>query len=304
MFLWAHNIIIGFEGTNVDHPCVKKMLRYARENKIKGVILFKRNIYNHGQLKKLTHAFKEAKSDIEIAVDEEGKITAFKGVSRLFPLVGPVPSAFQMAQNHTPKQAYTLYRRYAHRLKELGITMVFGPVVDLHSEDCPVIGKYERAFSSDPKKVIQYAKTFIQAFKDEGIKTVVKHYPGHGLSCLDTHSEITNVTNTWQKKEAIPFQALSKDTPYIMMAHIIDDNVDKDVEASLSQKHYDTAKALGYTYLVTDDLHMGAVQIRHQPIIETMRRALKMGAIVIASNMPKASPTFVFTPDFDIPDKL
>ncbi|USO02019.1 MAG: glycoside hydrolase family 3 protein [Alphaproteobacteria bacterium] len=304
MFLFAHNLIIGFEGTNTEHACVKKMLNYAKQNKIKGVIIFRRNIYNYGQLKRLTQAFKQAKPDIEIASDEEGCWAPFKGVSRLYKLVGPVPSALQMAKNHTPEEAYKIYRKYAQRLKNLGITMVFGPVADLHSDTCPAIGKYERAFSSDPKKVIAYAKSFIRAFKDEGIKTVVKHYPGHGLSCLDTHAETTNVTQTWQKKEAIPFRALSKYTPYVMMAHIIDDKVDKDVETSLSAKHYANARAMGYKHLITDDLHMGGVQIRHQPIIEAIRKALAMGAIVIASNMPKSAPNFKFEPDFDLPDKL
>jgi len=304
MFLFAHNLIIGFDGTHTENPCVKKMLEYAKQNKIKGVILFKRNIYNHGQLKRLTKAFKEAKPGIEIAVDEEGKRTAFKGVSRLYPLVGPVPTAFEMGQKYTPQKAYKIYRKYARRIKELGITMVFGPVIDLYAKESPVIAKYERAYSANPQKVIQYAKVFIQAFKDEGIKTVVKHYPGHGSAQIDTHYDLTNVTNTWQKKEAIPFKALAKYTPYVMIAHIIDDNVDEDVEASLSHKHYNNAKALGYKHIITDDLHMGSVQIRHQPINDTIKKALDMGAMVIASNMPKASPTFTFEPDFDLPDKL
>ena len=36
MFLLAaHNLIIGFDGTTPDHPCVKKMLDYAKKGKIK-----------------------------------------------------------------------------------------------------------------------------------------------------------------------------------------------------------------------------------------------------------------------------
>ena len=302
--LFAHNLIIGFEGTKPEDLCVQKMLRYAKLRKIKGVILFTRNIENAEQLKTLTKAFKKANPKLEITSDEEGRFAPFDGVSRLHSLVGSVKSAYRMAQTESVKGAYLIYRDYARKLKVLGITMVFGPCIDLYAPQSPVIAKYNRAYSENPEIVVEYARAFIKAFRDEGIKTVVKHYPGHGLAKIDTHKDITNVTETFQNKELIPFQKLSKDTPYIMMAHIIDDNVDPKTEASLSLKHYANARKMGYTKLITDDLHMGAVQIRHQPINKAIKKALKMGAIVIASNMPKASPTFTFTPDFDLPDKL
>lgn len=297
MFLYAYNIIIGFEGLDPENRYAKKMIYYARLNKIKGIILFRRNIYNHGQVKNLIKAFKAVKPDIEVTVDEEGG-----KVSRLFNLVGPVPTAFKMAHEYSPKKAYKIYRRYAHRLKELGITMVFGPVIDLHSNDSPVIGQLERAYSSNPYKVIHYAKIFIKAFKDEGVKTVVKHYPGHGLALLDTHKAITNVTQTFQQKELIPFKKLSKYTPYVMMSHIIDDKIDSGIPASISKQHFDNAKQNGYTQLITDDLHMGSIQAQFTAP-KAIVKALNLGGTIIASNMPKACPGIKFKPDHDLPGR-
>lgn len=298
----VQKLIVGFEGTDPEHPCVQKMIRYGKEGKITGVILFARNIYNHGQLKNLTKALKEA--GLEVCSDEEGKRTAFKGVSRLYKLVGPVPTAYQMARSYSPQQAYVFYRNYARRLKELGITMVFGPVLDLHCSQSQVIAKYERAYSKNPYTVCRYAKVFIKAFADEGIKTVVKHYPGHGLVAQDTHYEITNITKTYQFKESIPFRRMARYTPYVMMGHLIDDTIDPNREASLSSIHYEKVYKMGYRFIITDDMDMGAMQLKYQPIQCAIKKALHHGATVIVSNMPKAIRGFFVTPDFDLPEKL
>src|SRR5208283_1256590 len=74
---------------------------------------------------------------LAVSVDEEGG-----RVSRLKSLIGPAPSARQLAQTQSPDQVYNFELDRGRKMRNLGITIDFAPVVDVVSDapDDSVIG--------------------------------------------------------------------------------------------------------------------------------------------------------------------
>ena len=77
----------------------------------------------------------------------------------------------------------------------MGININTTPVLDLRFKGTSnVIG--DRSFSNNPKIVSKIGDYCIKYFQQNGIGTVIKHIPGHGLAKVDSH----NYTPTVIKK--------------------------------------------------------------------------------------------------------
>ena len=74
----------------------------------------------------------------------------------------------------------------SYLLKSLGININTSPVLDLRIKGASnVIGN--RSFSNNPKIVSKIGDYCINYFHQNGIGTVIKHIPGHGLAKVDSH---------------------------------------------------------------------------------------------------------------------
>src|ERR1700733_14578359 len=119
---------------------------------------------------------------VAVSVDEEGG-----RVSRLSSLIERSPSARVLAQTHTPDEVYGIARDRGRRMRGLGITIDFAPVVDVtNAPDDTVIG--DRSFGSDPAVVTQYAGAYARGLRDAGGLPGLKHFPGHGHGSGDSHT--------------------------------------------------------------------------------------------------------------------
>src|SRR6185312_11483199 len=100
----------------------------------------------------------------------------------------------------------------------------YAPSLDLAiNPENTVIVKRERSFSADPEVVSRQALLCIQAHHENNVKTILKHFPGHGSSTGDSHVGIVDVSNSWDFKELFPYYTLLKsgNCDAIMTAHII-----------------------------------------------------------------------------------
>jgi len=95
---------------------------------------------------------------------------------------------------------------------------------------------------------------------------VVKHFPGHGDTAVDSHVGLPAVDKTVEELEAmelLPFRAAIEDgAPAVMVGHILMTRLDETRPASLSPAVVDglLRETLGFDGVVfTDDLTMGAV---------------------------------------------
>ncbi len=232
-----------------------------------GLILFEKNIAkteSYVQLKKLISDLKShASMPLIISIDEEGG-----KVHRLKEKYGFVrmPSAAYMGRLNNLDSTYFYYNRLAAELKDLGINFNFAPVVDLAINiENKVIFKFDRSFSVSPSAVSKHAIACIKAHHNNGVQTILKHFPGHGSSTSDSHLGIVDVSNTWQKEELLPYHTILKKgyCDAIMTAHIINRNWDTAfLPATLSQKVIGQMlrSDLGYKGVVfSDDMQMNAI---------------------------------------------
>ena len=214
-------IMVGFNGASTKDAAFRAMLSDAGYERFGGVMLLGRNVTSKAQLKASIKAIKEKSPKIFIAIDEEGgNVSRMKDKS----FDGPYPSA------------YDLYSKMAINLKECGINLNFAPVVDLHDENSPIIAAKQRAFSEYASKVVIYADAFMDAFKEQGILTTLKHFPGHGSSKEDSHKNKSEVTLS--KDALLPYKdAISTGrAQIIMVGHLFVKGIDEDNPATLSKK--------------------------------------------------------------------
>ncbi len=221
---------------------------------------------------------------LAVSVDEEGG-----RVSRLQSLIGPAPSARQLAQTQTVQQVHDLAADRGKKMRELGITIDFAPVVDVtDAPDASVIG--DRSFGSDPETVTRYAGAYAQGLRDAGLLPVLKHFPGHGHGSGDSHTGgvVTPPLSDLQTSDLVPYRALVSAAPVaVMVGHLQVPGLTGDVPASLSPEAVRLLRTgTGYGAppftgpVFSDDLSsMAAISDRYG-VSEAVLRALLAGTDV------------------------
>lgn len=251
-------IITGFNGSEYNDD----MDRLINEYKVGGVILFARNIEDSNQMIDLTRALQENNNNLPlfISIDEEGG-----RVSRLPDDVEKFPSAFTIGLINNQQTAYENGKEIGYTLKRLGINLDYAPVLDIYSnENNTVIG--DRAFSTEESIVSTMGIATMEGIEDSDIIPVVKHFPGHGDTEVDSHYGLPIVYKTLEELrnfEFIPFvKAIESGCDVIMVSHIILNEVDSSNPASLSKIVISDLlrKDMGFDKVViTDDMSMGAI---------------------------------------------
>ncbi len=288
-------LMVSFSGTSSSDKAVSDALELANNGLISGVIFYAGNVKNPVQVKELTNAFNSTKGVLPlfVAIDQEGG-----KVQRLRTKNGhkSYPSARSFGLKGSLEKAYESYFEMACMLNFAGFNLNFGPVADLHSNKSAIIGKLDRAYSSDPSQVIAFASSFVQAHRDCGIITSLKHFPGHGNALKDSHKGFVDVTADWTTEELLVFEALiaSDYADMMMIAHVFHRGLDPDHPASLSNKIVDGLLRKRNNYdgvAVTDDLGMGAIK-DHYSFKEKILKAIEAGndlLLIGASQKEKGS---------------
>jgi beta-N-acetylhexosaminidase len=295
-------LVVGFPGTRAGEDWPNRMAKWVESGQVGGTILFGNNVVSADQLKALVKSIIPLNGQQRpfVGVDQEGGL-----IQRLPPAKGflGLPSAQEIGQLD-PVVAAALFKNSAHELSSFGININFGPVVDLNVNPMnPAIGRLERSFGTDPAKVVSYAREFIDAHKQAGVLTSIKHFPGHGSAKEDPHeAAIVDISKTWSEKELIPFRELIADNSaqMVMVGHLIHPRFsDGNLPASLSKKAIDGVlrTELGFHGLVvTDDLDMGAIRDRYS-VEQAAVLAIGAGAdlIIVANNK---------LPDPQLPERI
>lgn len=279
-------LLLGFRGTTAaDATCLADI----RERHLGGVVVFAkdvpsgggtRNVESPDQLAALCAALQaEAERPLLITTDQEGGRVARLGPDHGFPTT---PSAADLGAGD-PAATREAAAAMARTLRAAGITLNLAPVVDVNTNPAnPIIGALDRSFSADPAVVTAQAEAFVRGHHDVGILTTLKHFPGHGSSTGDTHAGLVDVTDTWQSLELDPYRALVRDglADAVMVAHVINGQIDPDRPASLSALTIDglLRDDIGFDgVVVSDDLQMGAIT-QQWGFEDALRLAVQAGA--------------------------
>ncbi len=272
-------MVIAFEGTTVT-PAAAQMVR---DYHVGGVILFQQNLQDAAQVRSLTAGLQaQAKVPLLIGVDQEGG-----PVIRVTQGVTIFPSEMAIGATFSPDVAGAVAGETAHELRDLGINVNFGPVVDVNSNPKnPVIGV--RSYGADPTQVSKLATAAIATSHQAGVLAVAKHFPGHGDAEVDSHRELPLIgreLSQLQQTELPPFQAaIAAGVDGVMTAHVLMPALEPDPKksATLSQPVLTYLREkLGFTGLiVTDDLEMGAI-VNDYGTAEAAKLAFQAGADVL-----------------------
>ena len=249
-----------------------------------GLILFKRNVLDAEQLRRLIGDFREicGRDDAPVLIDQEGG-----RVQRLGPPFWPsYPSASRFGRIndlHQRREAIRLGARLiAHDLLALGVTVDCLPVLDVPIAGAnAVIG--DRAYGFDAASVAVGGRAAAEGLLAGGVLPVIKHVPGHGRAAADSHLALPHVGASRAELEAqdfLPFRMLS-DMPLAMTAHIVFSEIDAHNPATLSRSVFKKIirGGIGYDGLVmSDDLSMRALS---GSFAERTRRAYRAGCDVV-----------------------
>ena len=264
-------LVAGIEGTQLGQDAVQAVQDYQ----VGGVILFGRNVESAWQLAELTNGLKDLNGDytpLFLCVDQEGG-----RVDRMPPEVERTPGAWSVGQTLDTEGVGAAYGALlAEECAAFGFNMDFAPSLDIWSNpDNTVIG--DRAFGNDWEWTAFFGMSAVESMEEQGgVIPVVKHFPGHGDTSVDSHVALPVVDKSleelWQS-ELVPFNmTLNQEdyfgaqagpsAPAVMVAHILLSQVDPDYPASLSHRVVTglLREEMGFDGVVcTDDLTMGAV---------------------------------------------
>ena len=252
-----------------------------------GAILFARNISSPPQIHELCRAFRECLDDPDapIFIDQEGgRVQRIKPPNvRAYPAGAVYGEIYRQDVVSGVEAARLGAKLIGLDLVSLGITGNCLPLLDMPSDDSdPVVG--DRAYGRDVDTVATIGTAVIGGLASAGVLPVMKHLPGHGRACVDSHKALPVVdcdVETLDATDFVPFRLNARRAPLAMSAHIIFSAVDDENPATLSAEVIDKIirGRIGYSgALMTDDISMGALS---GSLAERTRRAIEAGCDLV-----------------------
>ncbi len=254
--------LLGFEGTEL-----RAELRSLLTAGLAGVAIFPRNFTSLAGLRSLTAKIRAAAGPpVLIGIDQEG--------GRRFSLPEPFtqwPSAAELGTLDDAELVEQVARAMARELRAVGCNLNFAPMLDLAiNPDSPVTA--QRSFGADPRQVARLGAAVIRGLAAEGVLACAKHFPGHGDTQVNPHTDLPVFEGTrerLQQIDLVPFaEAIHAGVPVMMTAHILLPQIDADRPASLSRKILAGLLRQELRFegaVLADDLEMGALSRRRTP---------------------------------------
>ncbi|MGC2164889.1 MAG: beta-N-acetylhexosaminidase [Gallionella sp.] len=272
-----------------------------------GVILFSRNYQSPSQLAELVSAIHAARTpSLLVAVDHEGgRVQRFRdGFTRIPPMreLGRIWDDHPQRARHLAEQTgYVL----AAELRACGVDFSFTPVLDVDHGTSTVIG--DRAFHGDIQAIGELSHSLLIGLRHGGMRTVGKHFPGHGYVRADSHLDIPRDDREFvdiDMCDLVPFRQLVKcGLTAIMPAHVIYSRVDS-LPAGFSEIWLKQIlrNRLGFEGCIfSDDLSMEGASVAGG-IVSRAKAALNAGCdMVLVCNRPDLADELLHELDWEMP---
>lgn len=235
-----------------------------------GIIYFEQNILSPDQLSGMSQNIQKYSMERTgvpafISSDEEGgRVARLAGNEAMgIENVGPMRT---VGNSGDTDKAYQVGRTIGTYLQKNGINLDFAPVADVDTDsNQSVVG--DRAFGSNSQLVAKMAASKVKGLKESGVSPVLKHFPGHGATKGDSHTDYAYTGKTIEEMrecELIPFkEGIKAGCSFVMVGHISAPNIIGDNTPSSMSKEMITnilRGELGFKgIVVTDALNMGAI---------------------------------------------
>ncbi len=278
----------------VRYPDDKTATDIQKKYQFGGYIFFEKDFSNKSKqdVKDMINRVQDvSKIPILTAVDEEGG-----SVVRISTNEALVSEKFKSPSELYKEGGFALIRQdtinKSNLLSSLGLNLNLAPVVDVSTSSEDYI--FERSIQEDTIVTSEYAKTVIEASKENTVSYVLKHFPGYGNNS-DTHMGEVIDNRSYQsivENDLPPFiSGIESGAEAILISHNIVTNIDKDYPASLSLKIHDLLRdELKFTgIIIADNLDMEAIE----DIEEATIRAIEVGNNLIITTDYQTSVTAV-----------
>ena len=250
------------------------------------LVLFTSNTGTPAAVTRLTNGYQQVMRDIGapplfISIDQEGGL-----VQRLTEgfTVWPAPLVITASG-----MAETIGATVGTELAAVGINMNLAPVADLETNRAnPIIRR--RSFGTDPQLVGEATAAYAQGSRGVGVLATLKHFPGHGDTDKDSHTELPIVTHDRARLDAVEIAAfriaIEGGAEAVMLAHIWFPALEPEPElpASLSPRVVTglLREELGFEGIImTDALDMDSIDTRYS-YEEAAVRAVNAGVDLLA----------------------
>ena len=285
----GQRLAAGFQG--LEPP--KEFLRLIKEYKVGNIILFRRNIQDGPQLKKLCATLRKVVEEETgvtpfITIDQEGGV-----VTRLPESEVNIPGAMAVAATGNPRNAYDMGLLTAQELRSYGVDFDLAPVMDINcNPDNPVIGV--RSYGDTPERVAEYGSQMVRGLLDGGVYCSLKHFPGHGDTAVDSHLGLPCIDRSFDElmqRELKPFIAgIEAGAPAVMTTHILFPQIEPEhIPATMSRRIMTglLREKLGFGgIIISDCMEMDAIK-KFYGTVNGVLAAMKAGVdLVFVSQTP------------------
>ena len=254
-------IIIGMDSNYITDRIKTMITKY----KIGGIILYRKNFNSYEKMLELIQQLKELNKSnripLFIAIDQEGG-----RVNRMPQEIVNLPPANKIASLQDEDLVKKSAELTGELLKKSGFNLNFAPVLDLKNfSNTHAIG--DRCFGNDKETVAKYGITAMKAMQEQGIISVIKHFPGHGATTKDSHYFLPIIDKKFkdlENEDMYPFeQAINNGADCLLVGHLLIKHITGFYPASLSRKFIAKHIRKEYKYnglIFTDDLKMKAIK--------------------------------------------
>lgn len=214
-----------------------------------------------------------------IAVDHEGGLVqrlSGEGFTKL-------DSWQKVVTDYSSAQQKAVFNQSARELGAVGINMVFAPVIDLASNSAVL----KTRATDDVEKVYLAASNFIVSYSQNGLMSVIKHFPGIGSISKDPHSAVSTITLSKDDTEIFSKILDKYNNIGVMTTHVrLKDKLSGQV-CSLSEECLgEFLKSYPSVLLFTDDLSMQAAlsngdSLQEKSLSQVAIEAIKAGNDVL-----------------------
>ncbi|WP_368497689.1 glycoside hydrolase family 3 N-terminal domain-containing protein [Herbiconiux sp. A18JL235] len=198
----------------------------------------------------------------------------------------PYPRGIALADD--PGLAYSTALLAAREARAVGYDWTFSPTVDVRTtDDDPILGV--RAFGLGSEATADLGAAQVRGFRDGGMISCAKHFPGHGDSTVDSHLGLPVIDRDRASLDDVhlpPFAAaIAAGVQTVMVGHVVLPALGVEEPASLSAvvNREWLRNRLGFEgVIISDSLRMSAISARWTPA-EAAVLALAAGADVANS---------------------
>jgi len=197
------------------HYNEKEVLKLIEDYHIGTVIFFGGTPVKQAEL---TNKFQShTKIPLIVAMDAEW------GVAMRLDKTPKLPYQIAIGATNNVNNAYLVSQEIANECIRMGVNMNYAPVADVNvNPQNPIIGY--RSFGENKNLVSEFSVSAFEAYRNQGVLSCGKHFPGHGDTSNDSHKTLPTVNASIERiydVELRPFEELiNNGIPAIMVAHL------------------------------------------------------------------------------------